>query len=691
MPLTLPQLPANPFDDNIVSEPRKAESSIAGLNDHSLSVLAVQFESLEKEPLPRRSRHDLKAQLVLSPEPGYGKSHLIGRLFRTLSRRATRIYLRPFHDAASSWLSILLKLVQELHRPDDPGLLGNVPGEVTLTQLDAFAHGVLAHLLASLIEKKRAVCDDPAQWTKALRQDPVAAFGHGQSDHYLAAWVRAQFATELLVPLQRELQESGVELSARPKTWLKVLFSYAYGETFQRSACLEWLKGEGMSDEEAAGLGLEPHENPAVEDSAASRNEAARRRLFDLLALAGFYRPFLLCFDQTEMMTGKPEVSAEFGRVVEDLFHLGLNHMLVVTANSAPWKSILESMEITYWDRFASPTVLTGINPAQAEKLVKNRLEGCDVLPKEIVRFLDQAWLDKQFEGKGTDSVRHFLRQCSSRCEELSKKPDTRRETTLEDCFQHYLHEVVIKPGRLEFDPEVLRWSVSPECVGQSVAGTAVEVYKDQKGYFPVSWKGQEGGTLLWGMEDSSNWKRWEAILREAERQVQNASHQKRKLGVIFLRTQEQPLVPAESWKVLKPRMLAAREWFTAKVISREALIQVAAAYEMFASSMEGNLPFPHEAVLACVRAKLAPWWAGLFKAGPADRKAVPPPSPEDGLLAAIRQVLSTQLFVSLDQLAAALANKWPQESLLAGCQALPQVKIFSTAQATALQWKSSP
>ena len=86
--MKLSELPVNPFDDNVVFEPREAEHPIAGLNDRPLAVLLRQFERLEAEPLPRRRPLRLKAQLATSAEPGYGKSHLIGRLFKELGERA---------------------------------------------------------------------------------------------------------------------------------------------------------------------------------------------------------------------------------------------------------------------------------------------------------------------------------------------------------------------------------------------------------------------------------------------------------------------------------------------------------------------------------------------------------------------------------------------------------------------------
>ena len=137
--MTLSELPANPFEDNVVFEPRDAEQSVRGLNDRPLESLLRQFARLEVEAVPRRRPVRLKAQLVTSAEPGYGKSHLIGRLFEALRQRATLVYLPPFQDAGSSWRSILLRMVQELHRPRHWRAGEGHAQEPT--QLDAFACG----------------------------------------------------------------------------------------------------------------------------------------------------------------------------------------------------------------------------------------------------------------------------------------------------------------------------------------------------------------------------------------------------------------------------------------------------------------------------------------------------------------------------------------------------------------------
>ena len=89
-------LPVNPFEADVIREPREVTFSVQGLNDGALNHLIAEFQRLTVGELPRSPIPPPKAQLVVSPEAGYGKSHLLGRLFQAVGLRATQIYLLPF-------------------------------------------------------------------------------------------------------------------------------------------------------------------------------------------------------------------------------------------------------------------------------------------------------------------------------------------------------------------------------------------------------------------------------------------------------------------------------------------------------------------------------------------------------------------------------------------------------------------
>lgn len=696
--IPLSELPINPFEDNVVFEPREAERSVRGLNDKPLERLRRQFARLERDDFPRVRPAFLKAQLVTSAEPGYGKSHLIGRLFRNLEGRSTQIYVRPFQDASASWRSILLRVVQELNRAD-ASAEDEFQGP---TQLDVFAHGVIGRLLAILMKKKLVVVEegDSLAMARRLSDKPLHAFEFPEG--WLPHFSPQEF--EQIMPLcVAELEESGVVFHTPPETWLQVLFAYtrAKRHTAARTACLDWLKGESLFEEDAARIGLSSRAGaeslPLAEESAARRNEAAMHRVQDFCALAGFYRPFLFCFDQTELFTSDPALMIEFGAVVDRLVSHGLNLMVVVTANLEPWTRLIKrNLQTALHDRFSDPIELEGMNELQAAALARQRLGRWNVDEMEIERFCDQVWLAETFAEKKTCSVRAFLRRSATRCDELiENRPEVAPEQTLEDYFRHYQREVTAKSALMEFDPDILRWLIGPAALDEALKGVRAEKHIDAKRYFPIRWEAPGQREVLFGFEDSAHWKRWEAILRYSATHAEQARAQNRVATIIFLRTCEQQPVPNPAWKMLGAQFEAASEHLRVHVLGLSLMTRLYAAYELYANVIEGNAPFPREAALEFIRGQLRPWWEELLagrkqppgSAADAAVAMVAEPAPE--LVEDVRRIVRRRSSLTLDQLAEDLGGKQSPEMILAACHRVPEITAIATAHAMAIKWEA--
>lgn len=410
----------DPFADWVFREPRQPHYSVRELNDGALRRLLGRFDRLVAGPLPRPNRRLDQAQLVVSPQPGYGKSHLIGRLFAALEGFATLIYVTPFHSPSLCWQSILLRTVQELSFPDrrprnepvedvsvpDPG---NPP-----TQLDAFAHGVLAHLVAGLIESGRVHHDDPSGAAAWLRENPLEAFMLSNPDHPWASWLQEVFET-----FQRDMEAvlCRVGLSMHSPGWLRVLFRYAASQPGDaaRAHCVAWMSGQPLEPAEAALIGLRPGELTPAE-TPDQINELCWRRLLDFCQLAAFYRPFVFCFDQTETYGHSPALARCFGMVIAQIHLLAANEMMVVTANQQPWEeTVARYMETADKDRFI-PLPLEGIRRAQAEELVRWRCRQHDVPMPQVEAFLGGNWLPARFPTeRNRVGTRQFLQACSTR------------------------------------------------------------------------------------------------------------------------------------------------------------------------------------------------------------------------------------------------------------------------------------
>lgn len=672
----------NPFEDNIVFEPRRVEPPVKGLNDAALESLYSRIRPLLAGQRPRMDARLPHAVLVTSVEPGFGKSHLIGRLLKRLGGEATLVYVRPFQNPATCWRSILLRAVQELDYPD-----GGPSGS---TALDALGCHVIADLVARAIKAGLIQGVDGQRAAEYVCADPLRALG-GQ-DEVWSNWLRDEFGN-LLPFMESELRRCGPGLRALSGSWLRAFFHYIYSrEDFQRrTMCVDWMKGEALDPGEVGELGIRPSDLPRPEDSAAELNDLCKGRLFDLCALAGFHRPFVFCFDQTELYGDNAELAAVFGTVVAEMVQNGLNQMTVVTANLDPWtRLIVPRLQLAYRDRFCSPAVeLEGLDIEQAREIAGRRLEFGGVPADAAKAFLSAEWLGGVFAEKQRHGARHFLQACRSRWETMRGRrtavaPGDELAEQYSRCIDGFLH----KPKRLQYEPDILQWLVQE--VARGWKGVVISAHRHPRGYFSLQWD-MPGRRVLFGFENGTNWKRWEGIARDSAMAMEAA----RSVGVeaksVFLRIRRHPRVPG-SWKIA-PEIEAAkgRHLHVFRVTDRQ-LAHLYAAHELYANAVQGDIAAAGPEVMRFARERLEPFWRRLC--GPTSAAAekgstdVFSLEPEESLMDEVQKTVRDSLFVGLDHLSARLSRPWGDEAIMMACGHDPAIETIRGGETTVFRWR---
>ena len=543
----------NPFENNIVCEPRCIEKAVSGLNDSVLASLVQQFELLG--PDFKKLNH---AQFVVSPQPGSGKSHLIGRLFQRLNQRATLIYLRPFEDAATCWKSILLKMTQEL------GFADNVKSEHQgPKQIEVFAHGVIKTLVHDAIQNKLFKTPNPKLTLHHLKKTDVKKF---QTSLVWQRWIRNNYPK-----IAQQFQS--IKLNASLQTWLGVLSISAYFPS-EYETCLDWLRGSSLDVEDAKKIGIKPRDIPSPDMSSGACNELCKDRIADFCQLAAFFRPFVFCFDQTENYGKDINLVRTMGTVIQVLTDQIYNQMTVITANRDPWhKAIQPYLEGAHRDRLSNPLELESLNQKQALQLMQQRLTD-----KHTV--IDISPLFKNTTE--TTGVRKFLQYCSRQWQGNIKKPVQKA-----DILQYYnrtIKRVREHSRSLVFDPNIFYWLLHE--VAQGLAGLSIEKYKSLKGYFSLVWKFNQQ-EIYFGFESGFNWNRWQAIAREAGR-----FHTAHGAKAVFLRTPEMRKIPGSQWKSADKLAQAQKQYLHILSLNQDETIYIYAAYDLYMEVKEGSLPF---------------------------------------------------------------------------------------------------
>ncbi|MDM8526190.1 hypothetical protein QUF80_22670 [Desulfococcaceae bacterium HSG8] len=667
----------NPFENDTVSEPRHIDKAVVtGLNDKPLEAIIRQFESLRagQRPAKKKLSH---AQFVVSSQAGYGKSHLIGRLFHKLSGSATLVYLRPFEDASTCWKSVLLKMVQELDFPDNTEL--EYCNDNEPTQLEAFAHGILVHLIADAVKNGDVRTKNKQAMIDYLNGATVETFRSSENK-----WLRDNYKM-VISQCSRQLQRNGVRLYASALSWLGVLFTYTYfpAEYELRETCRDWLQGGTINPEEAEQIGIRSRDIPNAEMGSGESNELCKHRITDFCRLAGFFRPFVFCFDQTENYGNDIVLAKVFGLVIQVLTDETYNQMTVVTTKQDSWsKSIEPWWEEAHKNRLSPPLELEGLNQKQGAELIEHRFRGLDTDEKH--RFIDAQWLKELFQGGSELGIRDFIQRCSNRW--LVIEGGTIKPRDISRCYKKAVEQIRTQPKRFVFDPNTLYWLVSE--VADGLPDLTFEKYKSQKGYFTLLWKLSDTRRILFGFESEANWKRWQAIDREANIHYRTDNNVK----AVLFRTPELRKIPGPKWKIASAINAAQKEYLHIIQLEKPQMAELYAARDLYVDAGEGNIPFQRHEVLSFIRQQLGPFWDRVQRSLASEDAAggtKPPDKITKELIEEIRRIVREEKFMSADELINRLSVSISPEALHEARAHIPQIRVHVGPNTTMIQWQS--
>jgi hypothetical protein len=677
------RLKVNPFEDDVVTEPRRVNFSVAALNARPLEQLIIKFRALTKEELPRKPVMQQKAQLVVSPDRGYGKSHLLGRLFQALGDQATLIYLRPFQDPQRVWSSILLTTVQELERP-------NQNGEHAGSQLEAFSKGVLAHVVSDHMDNGGVSGYHPhlQDAVNYLRAHPLKVLGHSTGTRALIDSMKSRLKNNAeLLKLCGLLRNRGIDLGGREAAWLRVLAAYAFSQADSpdRDAALKWLRGDPLEEAERELLKLAVADNDGRGDSTAEQiNDLSFHRLNGLCALASYYRPFVFCFDQTEFYGSDKGLVDALGKCIADLYASFYNYLAIVTTNANNWtEEVLPFMQAAYQNRFSQQKImLEGINLEQAKELISKRLQDFQISDAAILDFFGEGWLGLQFSGLPQLGVRDLLMRAAERFQSFATA-EPRQKIPLADLFAIEVNKISANKALQQYSQDCLMWFA--QVLARGCDG--IEISKTDQRYFTVRWAWPDR-SVYFAFEAGDHHARWTAIAKEA---VMLAGASKRFAAILF-RTPDLKTIPRPTWNAAKTVIAdAQRRGLRVVPLPTEEVCELHAARELYSNALQGNINYAGADVLAWLKARFAPWFQRYSQpAAEPDPPATPPTG--RGLtkvqVGTVKELVRVKKLVEITEVLKALGDDSLKEGVLRAAESSPNLKAHFGPRTIYLQWR---
>ncbi|KIE59160.1 hypothetical protein A946_03920 [Methylacidiphilum kamchatkense Kam1] len=625
----------NPFEEQIVKDPRVLpDPPLSGLNERPLIFLLKKFEELgQKKELP-------KAYLLSSPEAGFGKTYLIGRLFQELKGKATLIYFYAIIDPHRFWINIFDRILTELSRPEEFINKGN---NRSYTQFEIYTSRIIGNLLADLINDKliepqeliqkslvRRVSNE-FEVVEALRNAPNQKADFSNPSEKWIQWMQASYWDSLAHCCENALYKRGIDIGELykliPLFWIFFWYSANHDQR-HREKCIEWLTGESLEEEDAKEIGLPTKYIKSLDSTVDDRNDLCWQRVCQFCNLASFARPFVFCFDQTERYGEDESLCRQFGSVIGSLVNECKNHLTILTTNSYDWeirhRNYIHKANL---DRIAyeKQLELEGLNRDQAIELIKQRMRRYPIEESKYRKLLEE--LPSFFSSQTKVGIRKFLQWAEQRLKDEPNRDDgPKGNDELEKIFNEEKKKFL--SGQVIFQPDLFL-----EAIQSALFGKKESVQQIKHDYYSVCWQ-NEGHqiTIYFGCDKSDNWKRWGAIAKKTLELFHSFQAERRRFLGVFLRSPELKEIPGKNWKATKEKETidkAKKEGrLRIEAFDKDKTAEFYALAILYRNAISRDITYSKEEVEEFVSKKLSSWIDSLVASSSPPPQITPLPQP---------------------------------------------------------------
>ncbi len=319
----------NPFRSDVLKEAHhyRAEWDVLEVHDEVVRALA---EVIERTGGQQETNPEQKIEVLLAP-PGYGKTHIFGRIAYRLQRGMFFVYVGAIDDARRPLEHIRRCAVESLFASADPH--GHTCLEVLLAQAS------WASFLDYFDWLPRTIAVRHQQFGERLQSEAATVLE-------IVARVRQ------LGPFLKLADSMADAYPAQPRTVTRAL---ALGWSPARDRLRRWLRGESLPEEQLEELHLLA-ESPSAIDV-----------LRAISAMVVGNLPVVICCDQLEAVLQHGDCPEKFANDLVLLLHTVPNLVLVVSCLRDKWDEFLARAPKMFEDRTRQKRLLLSpLSGAQA-------------------------------------------------------------------------------------------------------------------------------------------------------------------------------------------------------------------------------------------------------------------------------------------------------------------------------------
>jgi hypothetical protein len=344
--ITLDRAPPNPFGREVLNGPADfvPDWDVSSIGKSATDALLRAIDRAQE--LSAQVDTDRKIHVLLGP-PGYGKTHLFGRLNHALGDRVLFVFIPPIEDVRRPLSHIRHHVVMSVFHK------GNTARSALETALARLCRPSFLQYLSTL--------------PRSFDAQYAAMRDRLQDSHNLSAVWEITDQVKAVEPflalgdsIARSLNLNGPVGRALSLGWSP-----------EHAVARSWLRGESLPEELARRLGL-PDDPPAPVDV-----------LKAIAMLLAGHAPLVLCIDQLDvLLTDQENAPLQFSSDLMVLRSAIPNLLIILGCIKVEWERMAKQFNQAFVDRTCTHELET-LTPQQSTELISRRLSSWPGKPSD--------------------------------------------------------------------------------------------------------------------------------------------------------------------------------------------------------------------------------------------------------------------------------------------------------------------
>ncbi|MEA1955734.1 MAG: hypothetical protein U9N02_04485 [Campylobacterota bacterium] len=322
----------NPFNSSKVDNPFQTHYDFNDIYKNQFNQLLLTLNEIKKD-----TNNQTKSLVVLG-EAGIGKTHLMMRFVKNVSKTNRFLFIRQPNNPNSVLFHIYARTIESFKEKIDNS---------KYSQLEYLLAKSFSKIIINDIENNK-ITQVKSKIKDILSQNHLSIyekFGKDSSKQKSNNW-------KTLTKMMLKWLKSEKSSDLISENLLKALLKYTYyKDESKREIILRYLGGNEIDADELNSVDLIPWNNDY------SKEEFALQAISLLGKLSIFDEPMILCFDQLESMKYDNELLMKFGESLKELITHTPNTLIIINLFPDRWINFCNNFDSSITDRLGSEII----------------------------------------------------------------------------------------------------------------------------------------------------------------------------------------------------------------------------------------------------------------------------------------------------------------------------------------------